>query len=83
LLGGRRSQAACSIWNHIEKKTFTYTEKSEEARIEYLEKLAKIPEETRAYIDESGINKPLLREYGRAARGKLVEDAKRGGKFQR
>ena len=39
--------------------------------------------ETRAYIDESGINKPLVREYGRAIRGVLVEDTKRGGKFQR
>jgi hypothetical protein len=39
--------------------------------------------ETRAYIDESGINKPLVREYGRAIHGVLVEDTKRGKKFQR
>jgi hypothetical protein len=37
--------------------------------------------ETRAYIDESGINKPLVREYGRAIRGVLVEDTKRGESF--
>jgi hypothetical protein len=32
---------------------------------EFREKLAMVPEETRACIDESGINKPLVRECGR------------------
>lgn len=65
------------------KKTFTYSEKSEEARAEYCEKLAHIPEETLAYIDECGINKQLIREYGRASRGVKIEDVKHGKKFQR
>ena len=39
--------------------------------------------ETRAYIDESGINKPLTREYGRAIHGVPVEGTKPGRKFQR
>jgi hypothetical protein len=51
--------------------------------VKFCEKLAKIPEETRAYIDESGINKPLIREYGRALRGVKIEDVKSGRKFQR
>jgi hypothetical protein len=45
--------------------------------------LAKIPEEKRVYIDESGINKPLVREHGRSLRGVKIEDTKRGRKFQR
>jgi hypothetical protein len=51
--------------------------------VEFREKLAQIPEETRAYIDESGINKPFVREYGRSLRGVKIEDVKSGGKFQR
>jgi hypothetical protein len=65
------------------KKTFTCPEKSEETGAEFPEKPARIPEETRAYIDESGINKPLVREYGRAVRGVKTEDVKSGRKFQR
>jgi hypothetical protein len=50
---------------------------------EFREKLALIPEKTRACIDESGINKPLVREYGRAPRGVKIGDVKSGRKFQR
>jgi hypothetical protein len=39
--------------------------------------------EKRAYIDECGINKVLIREYGRAPRDKRLEDTKRGRKFRR
>jgi hypothetical protein len=65
------------------KKTFTYSEKSEEKRKEYLKTVEKIPEEKRVYADESGIHSDLKREYGRARRGAKVEDAKRGRKFHR
>ncbi|MDR0558008.1 MAG: transposase [Treponema sp.] len=34
-------------------------------------------------MDESGINDDLKREYGRAPRGVMVEDSKRGRKFHR
>jgi hypothetical protein len=34
-------------------------------------------------VDESGINTCLQREYGRALRGKKVEDVRRGRKFER
>lgn len=52
-------------------------------RTEYCEKIAQIPKETRAYIDECGINKQLVREYGRAFHGVKIEDVKRGRKFQK
>jgi hypothetical protein len=45
--------------------------------------LVQIPVENRAYIDESGVDKCLVRERGRALRGKKVEDTKRGRKFER
>ncbi|MDR1615932.1 MAG: transposase [Syntrophomonadaceae bacterium] len=35
------------------------------------------------YIDESGINKLLVRKRGRSLRGVKIEDIKRGEKFQR
>jgi transposase len=65
------------------KKTFTYTERSEEARAAYVEELKKIPENRRAYVDECGIREDLKREHGRALRGKKVEDTKRGRAFHR
>jgi transposase len=65
------------------KKTFTYSGKSEERRGECLNNIGHIPEENRVYVDESGINSDLKREYGRAPRGVKVEDGKRGKKFHR
>ena len=35
------------------------------------------------YVDESGINTHLQREYARAPRGEIIEDVKRGKKFER
>jgi transposase len=63
------------------KKTFTYSEESEEKRREYLEKLEKIPVHLRVYVDESGVHKHLVREFGRAVRGVKIQDTKRGRKF--
>jgi len=45
--------------------------------------LKEIPEGKRVYVDESGIDKHLVREHGRSFRGIKVEDVKRGKKFQR
>ena len=42
-----------------------------------------IPIEKRAYVDECGINQCLVREHGRALRGVIIEDTKRGKKFER
>jgi len=39
--------------------------------------------EKRIYIDESGVNSYLQREYGRAVRGQKVEDIKMGSHFRR
>jgi transposase len=48
------------------KKTFAYSEKSEEKRKRYVTDSSRMPEEKRVYADECGIKKRLNREYGRA-----------------
>lgn len=50
---------------------------------EYLEKIQDIPEDKIAYVDETGIDNYLCREYGRAPRGELVYGEFKGRKFQR
>jgi transposase len=65
------------------KKTFTYSEKSEEKRAEFLAKIQDIPAGSIVYVDESGIDEYLQREKGRALRGVKIQDTKRGRRFQR
>ena len=37
----------------------------------------------RVYVDESGIHKHLVREFGRAIRGAKVQDTRRGRRFRK
>lgn len=67
----------------LKKKTFTYSEKSEEEREEYLKNLEKVPEEKRVYVDESGCSEYFGKTHGRAPRGVKVEDTKRGRRYAR
>ena len=69
--------------NHFKKKTFTYSEKSEEARQEYLIELEKVPKDKRVYLDETGINRALVREKGRAERGEKVNGTRPGKRSKR
>ena len=77
------SAGAPQTQNYTKKKSFTYEEKSEETRQEYVDKLAEIPEKKRVYGDESGVNKQFQREYGYAERGDKVCDTKSGRNSQR
>lgn len=52
-------------------------------RNEFIVKLAQIPLSDRVYVDECGIDRPLVREYARALRGVIVEGTKRGKRGQR
>jgi len=45
--------------------------------------LQRLAPEKRVYVDESGVNTCLQREYGRAPRGEKVHGLKAGSKFQR
>jgi len=58
-------------------------ERNEEARAEFRRIVDKIPSETVYYIDESGIDKFLYREYGYAIRGRPVEGKISGKKYKR
>ena len=49
----------------------------------YLEEIKDIPQEKIAYVDESGIETYLYREYGYALRGQQVFGRVRGRKYQR
>jgi transposase len=60
-----------------------YGERSEAKRAEYLREIAEIPKDSLIYIDESGIDKEMNREYGRAPRGERVYGEVRGRKFDR
>jgi len=66
-----------------EKKTIRYKEQEQEKVKEYQEKIKDIPKEKIAYIDESGIDSCLYREYAYAARGEKVYGEILGRKFQR
>jgi hypothetical protein len=68
---------------NAKKKTFTYSEKSEQERAEFAERLKRVPQNNRVYVDESGINTWLQREYARAPRGEIIEETTPGKKFDR
>ena len=68
--------------SHV-KKTLRYCEQKEEQVKEYLNKIADISEKRIAYVDETGIDSYLYREYGYAPRGKAVIGKIPGRKFQR
>jgi len=66
-----------------EKKALYYKEQNSERVKEYQETIKNTPEERIAYVDETGIDSCLYREYGYAPRGQKVYDKVLGRKFQR
>ena len=72
--GGIRSQG---------KKTISYQEQDRQKVVAYQEVIKDIPLEKIAYVDESGIDTYLYREYGYALRGQRVFGQVRGRKYQR
>ena len=69
--------------NHTKKKTRRYREQKPEKVAAYQEKIADIPSEKIAYVDETGLDRFYAREYAYAPRGKTVEGLVPGRKFQR
>ena len=70
-------------WNYIKKKTLSYKEQDKEKVKEYLEKIENIHQEEINYIDETGIQNFLHREYAYAPRGEKVYDNVSRKKFKR
>ena len=71
------------IWNNAKKKTTSYKEQKTEQVNRYLERIKDIPADEIVYIDETGINTCIYREYGYAPRGEKVYAKISGKKFQR
>lgn len=71
------------IWNNAKKKTTSYKEQKTEQVNRYLERIKDIPADEIVYIDETGINTCIYREYGYAPRGQKVYAKISGRKFQR
>jgi len=65
------------------KKTKRYREQKPEQAAEYLEKIKGIDPEQIAYVDETGIDTCLYREYGWCERGKPLTGLVSGRKFKR
>lgn len=65
------------------KKTTLYAERDEEKRKEFITEIEKIDPADLVYLDESGIDKFLSRNYARAPRGEQVISEIRGKKYQR
>ena len=65
------------------KKTLLYKERDEKKRKEFTQKIKKIPEHLRVYIDESGINEYLHRDRGRSPYGESVKGESSGKRFSR
>ncbi len=69
--------------NNTKKKTLRYYGQKEGQVKEYLGKIADISKENIVYIDETGINSYLYREYAYPERGKKVYGKIKGRKFKR
>ena len=61
-----------------EKKRFTYQEQDPIKLEEYRQKLAEIPIEKRYFLDECGINKTPIREFGYSSKNVKIQDKKTG-----
>lgn len=60
-----------------------YKERCDEKRDLFLRKIKRVNPKNIVYVDESGIDQCLFREYGRASRGELILSKISGRKFKR
>jgi hypothetical protein len=57
----------------LEKKTYGYQERDEEKRVEFREKLEKIANNRKIYVDEAGFDNREDYPYGYSLKGKDVK----------
>lgn len=60
-----------------------YRERNDNCRMGYLKNIADVPKEKRVYIDETGFNTPLIREYAYGPIGERVMGERTGKRFAR
>lgn len=70
-------------WTSLVKKTTLYAERDEKKRKIFLAAISQYDAADIVYLDESGIDKFLSRNYARAERGKQVICDIKGKKYQR
>ena len=75
--------ALCKLKITRKKKTKVYGERNEEKRKEFIETLQTLHPEQIIYVDETGMDQFLYREYARAPRGKKVYGVISGKKYKR
>lgn len=60
-----------------------YQERNDDCRNKYLDTLAQIPETKRVYVDETGFDAPLVRQYAYAKTGQRIFGERTGKRFAR
>jgi transposase len=81
--GGSNEKSNETKQTHTKKKSIEYSERDEAKRAIYQAEMAEAAIEKRYYVDESGINEYLYREYGYAPRGEKVYGKIPGKKYER
>lgn len=79
----RRSESSEKVGIYSKKKQKIYRERDESQRKIFADKINGIPEDQLVFLDESGIDTFLYREYGRAKRGEKIMAEVAGKKFER
>ena len=77
------AQGVTTSWDHAQKKTKRYREQDSEQVAEYMREMAKVSIEDIAYVDETGIDTYLYREYGWSKRGSPLVGMVSGRKYKR
>ena len=80
---GCTNQAVSKALKRLKIKTLRYKEQDPEKVAAYDREIADVSSDKIAYVDESGVNSYLYREYGYAPRGEKVFGEIAGRKFQR
>jgi hypothetical protein len=71
------------IKDNAKKKTLLYKERCEVKRAAFLEQISCYQEESIVYIDESGVDSYMHRDFGWAAKGELVMGEVSGKRYAR
>jgi len=71
---GLQSPTTLSNWVSVVKKTTLYAERNEEERNKFQQELNTLNPAEVVYVDESGLEESLRREYGRSPKGQNVPD---------
>ena len=78
-----RFEGVTQTQHHAKKKSAFYTAQDRQTAAQYLERIKDISNEKRVYIDETGIQTQIYRQYARSPRGKRGNIRIRGKRHAR